>query len=59
MTIDRTAYFARARAFLLAREHTTERLRWVAFEGGDHVFITPTGAEYRVDLVCRTVTRAA
>lgn len=47
------ATFARARAYQLAKTLTESRLRWVAVEGGHHCFLTPTGAEIRVDLVIR------
>lgn len=51
--MNTSATFARAHAFQLAQTLTESRLRWVATEGGDHCFLTPTGAEIRVDLVLR------
>ncbi len=50
------ALFARARAFKLARALTEAPLRWSGYAGADHVFLTPTGAEIRVDLVLRRAT---
>jgi len=47
---------ARVRAYRLAQTLTDAKLRWVAFEGGDHVFLTPTGAEIRCDLVLGRAT---
>ena len=49
-------YFARARALMLAKSVTDSHLLWAAFQGGDHIFLTHTGREVRVDLVIGRVT---
>lgn len=53
---DMETRFSRVRSFLLVRESGfTGSLRWSGFEGGDHVFLTPSGREVHVDLVLGTV----
>jgi len=50
------ALFARARAYKLAVAATAAHLLWAGFECGEHIFLSPSGREVRVDLVIGKVT---
>jgi hypothetical protein len=57
---DSKNHFARARAYQLAKAKTlSPLLLWAGFEGGDHIFLTPSGREVYVDLVIGKVTFGA
>jgi len=55
--MTRTIY--RIEAVKLAQTLTSAKLRWAGVQGGDHVILTPTGAEIRVDLVLGRATWAS